>query len=764
MTDQEELEARLARLVAWHEETGELPSVETVCQDRPDLAEPLRALVDRYAAISAILDGPHHPDPPDETLPIFDGFRTVERIGAGGMGTVYKLQDLRLGRLVAAKVLRRDAALRATVEDFLREARALALFNDRRIVRIHEFRPDPERPVLIMELVEGFELGRGAPALEFQQRARIVAAICGALQRAHDLGLQHRDLKPSNIMLDETLEPRLLDFGLSGGQPSAGHLRGTLPYVAPEQIDPARTIDARTDVYALGVIFYELLCGARPFSGADPEVIEAIRAGQTRLPVEVEPAVPEPLQAVALKAMERDPAARYQTAKDMAEDIGRWLDGRPVLARPTLYAATLGARARTHLDQVQEWLRLKLIHPHEAANLASAYGALDARDEDWIVESRVLSHSQIALYLGAFFLLAGSLFYFGAHRVYESVQGVGRPFLVLGLPFLGLNAAAHRLFQRQHKAVAVAFFLGGAGLLPLFLLIWFHELGLWRAAPDAAGQLFLDGSVSNRQLQVTTFVAGAWCGWLALRTRTVALSTVCTAVTLLFGLALLADLGLRTWIEDTRFDRLALHVAPLVGVYALAGWRLDRVRCPWFARPLYAGAAVLLVVVLELLALDGRQFGYVGVTFQTWQRADISSPTLIDTLGAMTLNGVLFYVAAATVERRGTELMRPAAWLLATIAPFAMLQPLGYLSKTGEYSMRIDWMYLVLALLIAWLSQARQRKAFYYAGVLNAGWALWLIADHREWFDRPVWAVSVVAVGLALLAIGLLLAARERRT
>jgi len=163
---------------------------------------------------------------------------------------------------------------------------------------------------------------------------------------------------------------------------------------------------------------------------------------------------------------------------------------------------------RPHIDQIEEWLRLKLIYPHEAERLRAAYRQLDAREDDWIVESRTLSYSQIALYLGAFLLVCGSLFYFGAHRFYDAVKGVARPFLVLAAPFLGLNVAGRYLYGREHKAVAVAFFLAGVGLLPLFLLIWFHETGVWVVAKDVPNQIFNDGSVSNRQLQVTILLAG----------------------------------------------------------------------------------------------------------------------------------------------------------------------------------------------------------------------------------------------------------------
>lgn len=761
-----ELETRFARFVEHHVFRGERFPVEQLCEGRPDLATPLRALIDRYLALTTSLDGepdtPATTRPEDGALPQFDGFQTIERIGAGGMGEVFKLRDLRLDRTVAAKVVRRGTgAWTHDLQAFLQEARTLALFSDRRIVQVFDFRPEADPPVIIMEFVDGFELGRIGPSLEYSQRARIMLEVCGAVQHAHGLGLQHRDLKPSNIMLDAQLAPRILDFGLSAGDPSRGHLKGTLPYVAPEQLDRSRAIDARTDVYALGVIFYELLSGRAPYAGPDEPLVAQIHAGHPRLPVEIEPRVPEPLQAIALTAMEVDPDRRYQSALDMAADIRRFLDGRPVLARPSIYATTLGARVKPHLDHVAEWLRLRLIYPHEAERLRAAYRALDAREDDWIVESRALSYAQIALYLGAFLLVSGSLFYFAADRWYGAVKGVARPFAVLGLPFLGLNLAAHLLYRRDHKAVAVAFYLAAVALLPLFLLILFHETGFLVVAAGTAGQLFDDGSISNRQLQLTSVVGCAWCGWLALRTRTAALSTVFAALALVVTLSVLSDFGLRGWIDDQQWDRLALHLLPLVAAYAALGLAGERTSRPWFSRPAYLGGALLLVIALELLALNGRAFYYLGMSLHGYQSSGVSDPLLLDTLAAMTVNGAIFYLAGVALNRRDSDHVRVAAQLLFTIAPFALLHPLGYLVRTSEYSLRFDWVYGALACTIIALSERRQRRSFYYAGLLNLGIALYLIADHRQWFDRPAWAIAVISAGLAALVAGFLLDRRS---
>ena len=761
-----DLEALFARVVEAEELRGERLDLDLVCGTMPHLRADLEALVADYRRVSAALEGNSRVEQGDEAavdaLPAFPGFRTIERIGAGGMGEVFKLQDLNLGRIVAAKRLSPAARVPTSYADMLREARYLALFDDPRIVRIYEYRADTDPPFLVMEHVEGFELGQVGRSLEPRQRARVMRAVCEAVHHAHRLGIQHRDLKPSNIMLDATLQPKILDFGLASPDPGRGHLVGTPPYLAPEQLDPTRPIDARADIYALGVVLYELLCGVTPFAGAtDAALLEEIRNGSPRLPVEIDADAPEPLQAIALKAIERDPALRYQTAQEMAVDLERYLDGRAVLARPTQYASALQTRVRPHLQQIQEWLRLRLVYPHEARRLTLAYQALEGRDDEWILAGRMLSYSQIALYLGAFFLIGGSLFYFGAYQFHHAIHGVSGPFAVLAMPFVGLNLSAYALARREHRAVSVAFYLAGVALLPLFLLILLRETGTWNAPPGAPGQLFRDG-VSNHQLQVTIFAACAWAAWLARHTRTATLSTVFALLLLLFDLALLSDAGLRSWVEEGRWDLLALHAAPLSVVYVLLGaWFHER--APWFARPVVVSAALVLVVSLELLALDGRTFHYLGFSLKPFQAANVEDPLLLDTLAAMTLNGIVIYGVGVVSEWWTPAVTRPTSLLLFSISPFAILEPIGYLAETGQYSPRWDWGYLGLALMISLLSHQRQRRSFYYAGLLNCAVGLYIVADHRQWFERPAWAVALIVTGLAGLAVGFAVARRERR-
>jgi len=759
------VEALLARYIEKRLDGEAAPDLDALVGERADLAGELRQLVAGYEALAALLGAPAPPsDEPageGEALPFFDGFRTIERLGRGGGGDVYKLLDLTLGRVVAGKVVRAEGPLSALGADVLREARFLALFEDPRIVRVLDYRPgDP--PLLLMEYVDGFDLSSIGPSLEPRQKVRLMADVAEAVERAHQLGIQHRDLKPGNIMVDAGLRPRILDFGLSSGAADRGHGLGTLVYMAPEQLDPARPIDARTDVYALGVVLFELLCGERPFVGdSDASLGEAIRRGQPRLPREIDPSVPEPLQSIALTAMAALPADRYASARELAADLRRFLEDRPVLARPAAYRSALARRVERHLDDVGEWERLRLVYPHEGRRLREAYHRLDAREGDWILGSRALSFSQIALYLGAFLLACGGVLYFTAYQR-DGVHGLAHPLAFLALPLAALALLALRLDRGEHKAAAVAFHLGAAVLVPPLLLILLREGGFLAGTSGEGRELF--ERVTNHQLQAALALSAAWAVFPALRTRTVALASAFALFLAALHLSLLAGFGLRQWVDAEEWDRVGVALLPLLAVAALLGWALERSRRPFFAQPLFFLAVVAGVTAAELLALKGSAFAHLGLTLTPLQGTSVSDPTLLDTVAAMTLNGVAFLAGGILADRHGTPLMKAPARLLELIAPYAILEPLGFLVQTGEYSRRLDWMFLALALAVAVASHFRQRRAFYTAGLINTGVAIGLITNHYEWLGREAWAASILAGGLAVLALGYALDRREART
>jgi len=272
-------------------------------------------------------------------------YRIEDLLGQGGMAQVYRGTDTVLGRTVAIKVLSPQYARDdAFVTRFRREAQAAAKLNHPGVVSVYDTGSDDSVHYIVMEYVAGRTLaevlsseGRLSP----ERSAEVAAQVAGALSFAHAAGLVHRDIKPGNIMLTPSGEVKVMDFGIARALSSesltqTATVLGTASYLSPEQAQGS-PVDARSDLYSLGVVLYEMLTGQPPFAGDSPVAVayKHVREDPV-LPTDLVPEVGEDLQAVVMKAMAKNPANRYSSAEEMKQDLERVLHGEPVVATPIL--------------------------------------------------------------------------------------------------------------------------------------------------------------------------------------------------------------------------------------------------------------------------------------------------------------------------------------------------------------------------------------------------------------------------------------------
>ncbi len=742
---EEEREQRLAEALADVLDVRVTPGKTT--ELFPELNPELAAL----AEIDRVLDPP---------LPLPDrlsGHKIVGEIGSGGMGRVLLAMDEALGRKVAIKTLApRYAEEPALRTRFMAEARAMARLNHPHIARIYSLGPGDEPPHFIMEYVEGVPLTKASASLTFHQKAELLLKVALAAQFLHAQGIIHRDLKPGNILAGADLEPKLLDFGLAldlGERERlsiAGEIAGTPEYLSPEQAAGAQQLDARSDVFSLGAVLYEMLTGDPPFVGDTmSDLLRRIREEDPVLPRRRMTAVPRDLQSICLKALEKDPAQRYASAAEMADDLRRFLANEAVLAEPAAYARLISGKVAQHLRDLEGWRRDQIVSDVEYDGIRKRYEQLLEREDAWIMAARRLTLPQVTLYLGAWILAVGAAF-LTCFR-YPALSGAPAV-LTAWTTTAPLGWIGIRNWRREHFRIAVAYLLAFCVVAVIAVLVTLEEahlftgLTLGQANLELSHRLEFAKEATNAQIWWAILAGLPVCWWMRRFTRAPVFSLLLAVLAALFALATLLRMGMIDWLDHDP-GRFYFHLIPCALLFMAAGFVLERFRLTDDSRYFYPFAVAFTWAALSGVAAFHEPYAHWLNSFAPFTHGKVEYLFIINAGIYLVLDRICDWTPSAQVRMVGKSFRFVIPGHVMT-----SLLILGLMSKSETEARVFEWLLPAAACVFVFASIPRQMKNFFATGLFFFAVGVYRLQE-KVFQNQALWPLLLLGSGLGLMVL-----------
>jgi predicted Ser/Thr protein kinase len=770
----QEYERKLAMALAEyidHAARSETVDIDEFCRRYPEIQSDLRAALETLDLLDSI-DADEDP-PVSEPLPErLSGHRILREVGTGGMGRVFLAADESLGRTVAIKALNERYAGNEEIRSrFMQEARALARLTHPNIVHIYSLGQAGEPPHFVMEYVEGVPLTEAVSALPLKQKVELMRKVALAAHFLHQHKIVHRDLKPGNILVGPDLEPKLLDFGLARhveglGQPLThqGEVMGTPQYFSPEQARGATPLDARSDIFSLGTILYELLTGTLPFRADDlGGQVRSICDEEPILPRRLNGNIPGELQNICMLALEKQPADRYATAREMADDLERFLVDEPVLAAPSSYARRMAGKINQHLRELEGWRQDHILSDYEFDSLKKGYDRLVDREDAWIMEVRRLSLPQVALYLGAWTLVvgAGLLFLFR----YLNLTGTAAVLVVAGAT-VPTGYYGIRCWKAGRVRIAVAYLLAFCLLVPITLLVAMSEYNFcsWYSHGRKDLEFFLQfesfKGTTNAQMWWAMFLSLP--AYLGLRrfTQSSVFSLVISLGVALLCLITLLRMGMLDWLKDDP-GKLYLRMIPAALLFFLVAHVLERMRLPVDSRYFYPMAVIFTYVSLSGVGAFYKPYAQWLERTAPWTRGQVEYLFFI--------NAAIYFYLTIICDRFRTPQMRTVGKAFRFVVPGHVLLPLLLLGleatrvwgqSPGNLALHrearvFEVLLPAMACLFVFLSVPKQMKNYLGSGMLFL--AIGIVRLQQNWLkDKVAWPIFLLVVSVLVM----LLAAR----
>jgi serine/threonine protein kinase len=687
-------------------------------------------------------------------------YRVVKKVGQGAAGEVFQAIDTILDRPVAVKFLNKEYSAESSTEERWREARLISQLNHTNIAQVYHIGEQEKIRFIVMEWVEGLPLTE-VWGKSVQQRLGIYLQVLDAIAAAHKRGIIHRDIKPSNILVNSASQAKVLDFGIAVDRQflesvSDGCYRGTPAFSAPEQVTPPFNISPATDVFALGILLYQLLTDTLPFPQTDPnELFQAIRTEYPELPSAIQEKVPIALQNICLKALEKSPHQRYVSAQDLSDDINRYLRGEKVWSMPSFLTDKIQQEVFYHRQKLKVWRDNELITEKEYDKLEHIYERVIAAPDPSIIEARKLSLSQVCLYLGGWLSVLGCFVLF--YKTWEQIPIYWRPTPAIAAAAL-ITLFGIILWRKKESRLAVGFFATANLLIPITILLTLGQWEILSAAKYSWGtetihkilsEISSHLIVGNLQLYISS-----WCwfmfSFVFLRLTRSSIFVLFSIIAFLVWLTTCYIIaGMENWAPDIIAGR---YLFAGIGLFIL-GAALDRHKLTHYAWSPCVVGLIFIIGPLSIIAVsENTLFGWL-----------LSKPKILTQQEQIALsfacNG-LFYLGLATICRSlGTILQRSLAQILNWLGPLHILAPLRVLdidalSSSIHESHRIIYRTLLPIASFAFVfgSVSRQMKSFFFSGL--GGIAFSVHKFTVEYLDKYfAWPISLTITGIIWMLV-----------
>lgn len=768
--DDRKLDELIERYVA-DVRAGATPSVDAIADAHPEIADELRALLPAAVAIERSAARPEQP------VESFPGLEILFEIapGSGGMGRVYAARETSLDRVVAVKTTQEHMRTQEGREFFVREARAAAGLDHPNVVKVFHFDPDHAPPYYVMQYVDGRPLDEACRGRDVVLIARIVEQVARGLDYAHQRGIVHRDVKPANVLVSADGVPHITDFGLARPLEDAGTgdvqtttLKGTPRFIAPEVYEGETNPGPTIDVYALGVTLYELLCGRPAFEGADMAAIRAaVLEGEPEMPQKLAPHVPEPLQRICLKALERAPEDRYATALDMAEDLRRFYTGEPVRATPKRYRRAVRGKLQTHVAEIRLWHEQNLLPVHIADRLLRPYRLTLQDDSPWSRLARAHPFASTILRLAAVALLVSSILWPAYY--WEHLSSLARV-LAVGLPTIMVNAVGWMFHARGNRPNAAIFLSTGTLMVPLLLNTVLTEFSLARFVQRPEIELFdvYEGGqgFAPTNVQIALSLLGLlWYSAFAMVRAHARVLSIWTGIAwyLFYASALLVG-GMKELIENERVAMVVLVAIPATLTFVYVAYRTRSLADGAWSTIFFVGFPVPFAVLMTLLARFATdEWLHAG---DDWDEVELQV--------LLMANGLIYLLAASLCRRGWSSAVRFWNPFFLALVAISLITPAHVAFDEGTTLLTIGKgnvtafgvVALVAPVAFAIVGTRRRRGTLVLPGLVGFGAFLLHFTAHHFDSDRYVaWALALAVGGAAtMIASATLIILRGRRS